>query len=295
MDIMTGMRVFTTVVDEGSFAAAADKLDLSRGMATRYVAQLEAHLGLRLLNRTTRKLSLTEAGADYHPRALQILALVEETESLAAQRTSAPQGTLRVATSVALGVLRMGRLLPAFLKAYPMLKVDLMLNDRVLNLVEESVDVAIRMGPQVDPALVARRIAAAPVMVCASAAYLKAYGTPQQPADLAGHNCLTYAYSRQETDWPFAREGVEQRVPVAGSLRVNNGHVLVEAAIAGFGVIRQPSYLVEEALRRGALVRVLPGWSAGEHAIYAVYASRQFLPLKVRAFIDFLAEHFEPA
>jgi DNA-binding transcriptional LysR family regulator len=290
MDVVTGMRVFTAVVDAGSFASAADKLALSRGMATRYVAQLEAHLGLRLLNRTTRKLSLTEAGADYHQRALQILAMVEEAESSAAQRTSVPRGTLRVATSVALGVLRMGQTITEFLGKYPELNVDLVLNDRVVDLVEEGFDIAIRIGPRVDPGLVARKIANARVVVCASKGYLKKHGVPKLPQHLVSHNCLTYAYSSQETDWPFMRDGVEKKVRVSGSLRANNGNVLVNAAIEGLGIIRQPNFLVSEALGRKLLVRVLPAWDAGEHAVYAVYASRRFLPLKVRALIDFLDE-----
>jgi DNA-binding transcriptional LysR family regulator len=292
MDLVSGMRVFTAVVDAGSFASAADKLELSRGMATRYVAQLEAHLGLRLLNRTTRKLSLTEAGADYHQRALQILALIEDSESSAAERASVPRGTLRVATSVGLGVLRMGPAMTEFLGKYPKLNIDLVLNDRVVDLVEEGFDVAIRMGPRVDPGLVARKIANAPVVACASRKYLRKHGVPKLPHDLANHNCLTYAYSSQETEWPFMRDGVEQKVRVSGSLRVNNGNVLVNAAIEGLGIIRQPNFLVSEAMSRRLLVRVLPAWNTGEHTVYAVYPSRRFLPLKVRAFIEFLAKRF---
>src|SRR5438876_1581714 len=292
MDIVTGMRVFTAVVDAGSFASAAEKLALSRGMATRYVAQLEAHLGLRLLNRTTRKLSLTEAGADYHQRALQILGMVEEAESSAAQRSSVPRGTLRVATSISLGVLGMGQTMTEFLEKYPELKVDLVLNDRRVDLVEEGFDLAIRMGPQVDSGFVARKIADAPIFVCASASYLKRHSVPKFPRQLASHNCLTYSYSRQETDWPFTRDGVEKTVQVSGSLRANNGSVLVNAAIEGLGIIRQPHFFVSEALSRKQLVRVLPAWSAGEHAVYMVYPSRRFLPIKVRALIDFLVERF---
>lgn len=292
MDILTGMRVFTAVVDAGSFAGAAERLLLSRGMATRYVAQLEAHLGLRLLNRTTRKLSLTEAGADYHQRASQIVDMVEEAESSAAQRSSVPRGTLKVATSISLGVLGMGQTMTEFLAKYPELKVDLVLNDLRVDLVEEGFDIAIRMGPRVDPGLVARKIADVQIFVCASASYLKKHGVPKFPEQLATHNCLTYSYSRQENDWPFMRKGVEKTVQVSGSLRANNGSVLVNAAIEGLGIIRQPDFLVREALNRKHLVRVLPAWSAGEHAIYTVYPSRKFLPIKVRSLIDFLVERF---
>jgi DNA-binding transcriptional LysR family regulator len=292
MDKFASMRVFTAVVDGGSFANAADKLALSRGMVTRYVSQLEAHLGVRLLNRTTRKLSLTEAGADYYQRATQILSMVEDSEAAAARQASVPRGTLRIATSVAFGVLQMGSAITDYLKRYPGLHVDLALNDRVVDLVEEGFDLAIRIGPRVDPGLVARKIASMRIVVCASPAYLKKYGTPVDPDSLVRHNCMTYAYSRLENHWPFRREATERNVDVAGSLRVNNGNVLVSAAVEGLGIIRQPAFLVAEALRKRALIRVLPEWDAGEHAVSAVYPNRQFLPPKVRTFIDFLAERF---
>jgi len=293
MDIIASMRVFTTVVSTGSFAGAAEKLGLSRGMATRHVAQLEERLGLRLLNRTTRKLSLTEAGADYHERALQIMALMDEAESAAEERAGSPRGTLRVATSVGLGVLGMGRIIAAFLTKYPELKVDLVLSDRVVDLVEEGFDLAIRMGPKVDPGLIARKISDVALIVCASPAYLQRRGIPTLPRDLSSHDCLTYAYSTQETEWPFAQDGVEEKVRVAGNFRANNGNVLTNAAIEGLGIVRQPRYLVADALDQGRLVRVLPAWDAGSHTVNAVYPSRQFLPTKVRALIDFMVQQFQ--
>jgi DNA-binding transcriptional LysR family regulator len=293
MDIIASMRVFTTVVSTGSFAGAAEKLGLSRGMATRHVAQLEERLGLRLLNRTTRKLSLTEAGADYHERTLQILALLDEAESAAEEHAGSPRGTLRLATSVGLGVLGMGRIIAAFLTKYPELKVDLVLSDRVVDLVEEGFDLAIRMGPKVDPGLIARKISDVALIVCASPAYLQRRGVPRRPRDLGSHDCLTYAYSTQETEWPFAQDGVEEKVRVAGSFRANNGNVLTNAAIEGLGIVRQPRYLVADALDQGRLVRLLPTWDAGSHTVNAVYPSRQFLPAKVRALIDFLVQQFQ--
>lgn len=292
MDIIASMRVFTTVVSTGSFAGAAEKLALSRGMATRHVAQLEKRLGLRLLNRTTRKLSLTEAGADYHERALQIMALIDEADAAAEEHTGAPRGTLRVATSVGLGVLGMGRIIAAFLTNYPTVKVDVVLSDRVVDLVEEGFDLAIRMGPKVDPGLIARKIADVPIVVCASPDYLQRHGAPQQPRDIASHNCLTYAYSTQETEWAFAQDGIEEKVRVTGNFRANNGNVLTNAAIEGLGLVRQPRYLLADALEQGRLVRVLPAWEAGWHSVNAVYPSRRFLPAKVRALIDFMVEQF---
>jgi DNA-binding transcriptional LysR family regulator len=189
-------------------------------------------------------------------------------------------------------VLGIGEAMTEFLEQHRELNVDLVLNDRVVDLVEEGFDVAIRMGPRVDPGLVARRITNTPIVLCASAGYLEKRGAPKLPQDLADHNCLTYSYSSQETEWPFTRDGAEHKVRVSGNFRANNGNVLVNAAIAGLGIIRQPHFLVSDALKRKLLVRVLPAWDAGEHAMYAVYASRRFLPIKVRVLIDFLVERF---
>ena len=294
IDVVAAMRVFTAVVEAGSFTAAADKRDLSRGMATRYVAQLEAHLGVRLLNRTTRKLSLTEAGSDYYQRATQVLAMIEEAESSAAQEASVPRGTLRVATSVAFGARHMGRAISEYLQRYPGVEVDLTLNDRVVDLVEEGFDLAIRVAARIDPGLVARRLTRARVVACASRDYLKKRGTPKSPEDLTGHNCMTYAYSSVQNEWCYRRNGLERTVRVSGNLRGNNGEILVNAAIEGLGVILQPTFLVFEALRQNRLVRVLSDWETDELSVFAVYPHRKFLPPKVRSFIDFLADRFGP-
>jgi DNA-binding transcriptional LysR family regulator len=294
IDLVAGMRVFTAVVDAGSFAGAADKLDLSRGMATRYVAQLETHLGARLLNRTTRKLSLTEAGSDYYQRATQILAMVEEAETSVAQEASVPRGTLRVTSSVAFGARHLGRAITEYLQRYPGVELDLTLNDRVVDLVEEGFDLGIRVAARIDPGLVARRLTRARIVACASPDYLKRHGTPKSPEHLAGHNCISYAYWSLQNAWHFRRKGVERTVSVSGNLRGNNGDILVNAAIEGLGVILHPTFLVYEALQQKRLVRILLDWEADELSVFAVYPHRKFLPPKVRSFIDFLAERFGP-
>jgi DNA-binding transcriptional LysR family regulator len=293
-DILTGMRVFTTVVDTGSFAAAADKLDLSRGMTSRYVAQVEAHLGVRLLNRTTRRLSLTETGNDYFQRATQVLALVEEAERAATQETGEPRGTLRINTSVAFGARHLGNAISDFLQRYPQVKADLTLNDRVVDLIEEGFDVALRIARKIDPGLVARPITRARLVACASPDYLKKHGVPKSPADLVHRNCLTYAYSGPKLEWRFTRRGRVQTVKVTGRLHGNNGEMICHAAAAGLGIIVQPTFLAYELLREKKLVRILEGWEADELTIFAVYPSRQFLTPKVRSFIDFLVERFGP-
>jgi DNA-binding transcriptional LysR family regulator len=294
IDVVSAMRVFTSVVEAESFAGAAEKLDLSRGMATRYVAQLEAHLGVRLLNRTTRRLSLTEAGSDYYQRATQVLAMIEEAETSAAQNASVPRGTLRVTSSVIFGSRHLGEAVSDFLKRHPQMQVELSLNERVADLVEEGFDLAIRVSAQVDPGLVARRITRMRLIACASPAYLKTRGAPKAPEDLAAHNCLVYAHRIHLGGWHFERDGEERIVPVGGTLRSNNGNALVSAAIDGLGVVLEPSFLVYEALREGKLVQLLPEWRCAEGSVFAVYPNRKFLAPKVRSFIDFLVERFGP-
>ncbi|HXY21269.1 MAG TPA: LysR family transcriptional regulator [Burkholderiaceae bacterium] len=294
LDVLTAMRVFTTVADVGSFARAAERLSFSRAMATRYVAQLEAHLGVRLLNRTTRRLSLTQAGNELQQRATHVLALVEEAERAAAQQASEPRGTLRINTSVIFGHHHLGEAIRSFLQRYPKMVVDLTLNDRVVDLVDEGYDLAVRIARTVDPGLVARPIARARTVACASPAYLQQHGTPRTPADLARHNCLTYTYTGLPNEWHFRRNGREQRVAVSGNLRANNGDIICEVATRGLGVILQPTFLVYKALRSGQLVRILKNWQSDELNIYAVYPNRQFLAPKVRSFIDFLLEYFGP-
>ena len=211
MDLIEGMKVFTAVVEAGSFVAAADKLEMSRGMATRYVAQLETHLGVRLLHRSTRKLSLTEAGQDYHQRALLVLAMVEEAGSSVAQEAAKPRGVLRITTSVAFGVHHLGWLITDYLAKYPEVQIDVSLNDRSVDLIEEGFDLAVRVATRIDPSLIARKITHARVLPCASPAYLKKHGSPKTPADLASHNCLSYACLLYTS--PSPRDRTRSRMP----------------------------------------------------------------------------------
>jgi len=294
IDVVAGMRVFTAVVEAESFAGAAEKLDLSRGMTTRYVAQLEAHLGVRLLNRTTRRLSLTEAGVDYFQRATQVLAMIEEAETSAAQNASVPRGTLRVTSSVIFGARHLGAAISDYLKRHPQMQVDLSLNERVVDLVDEGFDLAIRVSARIDPGLVARRITPVRIVACASPGYLKTHGTPKEPEELTGHNCLVYAHPVHQGGWHFKRKGEERTVTVSGTLRGNNGDSMVSAAIEGLGVIFEPSFLVYEALAAGKLVQLLPDWESETMWVFAVYPNRKFLAPKVRSFVDFLIERFGP-
>jgi len=295
IDIAAGMRVFTAVVEAESFAGAAEKLELSRGMATRYVAQLEAHLGVRLLNRTTRSLSLTEAGSDFYQRAAQIINLIEDAEIAVAQAAAVPRGTLRVTCPPIFGTFHLDRAIVEFVQRYPGVDVDLSMSERLVDLVDEGVDLAIRVATkELASGLHARRIAPVRMVACASPVYLKKRGMPQSPEELVGHNCLFYAHSSYRNDWRFQRQGEKRTVRVSGNFRSNSGDVLMNAAIEGLGVIYEPTFMTYEALWQKRLVRILPDWEAEEFTLFTVYPNRKFLPPKVRSFIDFLAERFGP-
>lgn len=294
IDLLMGMRVFAAVTELGSFARAAERLEFSRGMATRYVAQLETHLGVRLLNRTTRRLSLTEAGHAFLQRTTQVLQLVGQAEQEAAREATEPVGTLRINASVVFGARHLGEAISAYLKRYPKVRLDVTLNDRLVDLVEEGFDLAVRIARKIDPGLIARPIAPARIVACASPAYLQEHGTPRTPADLARHNCLTYAYSGLPGEWHFRRDGRGEKVIVPGNLQANNGDIICDVAMRGHGIIVQPTFLVYEALKAGKLVRVLKSWTIEGLTIYAVYPNREYLPPKVRSFIDFLVDHFGP-
>src|SRR5215510_1402085 len=260
LDVVASMRVFAAVVEADSFAGAADKLDLSRGMATRYVAQLERHLGVRLLNRTTRTLSLTAAGSDYYQRAAQILAMVEEAETSAAQEAAVPRGTLRITASNVLSTWYLYRVVADYVQRYPGVAVELLASERTVDLIEEGFDLAVRVSREIAPGLVARRLAPVHMATCAAPGYLKKHGMPKSPEDLAAHNCLVYSLARYRSEWRFQRRGTQRTVRVSGNLQSNNGEVLMNAAVEGLGVVYQPTFVAYEALREKRLVPILPEW-----------------------------------
>jgi len=293
VDTLTSMKVFASVVDNGSFAAAADRLDISRAMASKYVSYLEEHLGTRLLQRTTRKLTLTETGTVYYERCTQILADVAEAEEGAAHLTEAPRGTLRMTVPASFGLLHMGPLISAYLKRYPDVRVDVLLADRRVDLFEEGLDLAVRIGALPESGLIAKRLGSDRIAICATSDYLKRHGVPKTPADLTQHNCLTYSYATFGDEWRMhGRDGSQHTVKVSGSLRASNGDMAKLAALDGIGVIRQPLFLIGDDLRAGRLVEVLTDYRSDTLGIYAVYPSRKHLSAKVRVFVDFLAESF---
>lgn len=300
MDTLTGMRLFSEVVDRGSFSAAARALGMAPSSVARGIAALEDELGVRLLNRTTRKLGLTEAGRLFHERARRILAEVDDARLSVTQLEAEPRGTLRLSAPLAFGRLHIAPALPVFLARYPAVHIDLCLTDAFVDLVEEGVDLAVRIGELQDSSLIARRLAPNTRVICGSPGYFARAGAPAAPEDLAGHNCLVYKRQSNRAVWRLRdpREGRIVEVEVKGSLWANNADALHAAALADLGLAILPTWMVGPDVRRGALqvvfadYQVSPG--ALDTSIYAVFPYSRHLSPKVRALVDFLVEHFGP-
>jgi DNA-binding transcriptional LysR family regulator len=296
MDRFTAMQAFARVVEQGSFAKAAERLGISTSACSRHVAELEAHLDARLLNRTTRRLSLTESGQAFYERCVQVLADLEEAEQVAAVSAVLPRGTLRVTCGVSFGVAHVARLIGAFAARHPEVRFDVQLSDRFVDLVEEGFDLAIRIGESPTQNLIARRLGETRLVPCAAPIYLRERGAPETPADLARHACLTYEYLPLRNTWRFRdRAGSEHAVRVAGPVHANNGEMLVAAAVEGIGIAMEPDFIVAGHLAAGRLVRIFADYAPAPTSIYAVYPSRRHLSAKVRAFVGFLAERFARA
>ena len=296
MDRYQALRVFSQVVESGSFSAAAGKLGVSTTAASRHVAELEAHLQTRLLNRTTRRVSLTETGRGFYERAVQLLADLEEAEQEASRAAVVPRGTIKLTTSVNFGVRHVAPEIAAFLSAHPGVRFDVSLSDRTVDLVEEGFDLAVRIGAPGSDNVVARKLGETRLVPCASPGYLAAHGTPCAPEDLARHNCFTYEYVTPRNLWRFLdSSGAERTVRVSGSLHSNNGDLLAEAAAQGAGIVFEPAYIVGADVRAGRLVPLLQEFVAPPMPIYAVYPSRKHLSAKVRLFVEFLVARFSRA
>lgn len=290
MDRLKAMQVFSEVARLGSFAAAARQLDITRVMATRYVNELEAWLGSRLLQRSTRRVALTEAGESCLLRCRQMLELSDELQA-AGQGDQSPKGQLRITTSMSFGMAHLAAAVADYLELFPEVAIEMLVVDRSVNLIDERIDLAIRIAGELDPNLVARRIAPCHSVVCAAPAYLARRGVPARPADLAGHNCLTYA-NFGKSEWRFRRDGEEVAVAITGNLSANEATVLTQATLAGAGIALQPTYLAGPLIREGRLVALLPEWSPPELSIWGVYLSRRHVPAALRTLLDFLVQRF---
>ena len=286
------MQVFVEVATSGSFSATADKLDMSRAMVTRYVGELEQWLGARLLQRTTRSVTLTDAGEACLRRSQQMLALKDDVEEETRSHSDVLRGQLRITCSMSLAYAQMAAAAADFLKQHPQLKIDLNASEGALNLVESRMDLAIRISAEPDPMLIGRVLAPCASVLVASPAYLAERGRPQTPADLSGHRCLSYANFGKSV-WRLCRGEQQTDVSVTSQLSANEATALLRAALAGAGIALQPTYLAHPHLRDGSLQLVLPEWKVPDMSIYALYPSRKHLSPAVRALVDFLVQRFD--
>jgi DNA-binding transcriptional LysR family regulator len=296
MDHLGAIRAFAQVVESGSFAKAAERLGISTTATSRQVAELETHLQTRLLNRTTRKVSLTEGGRAYYERVVQLLADLQEAEQEASRAAVVPRGVIKMTAAVNFGVRHVAPAIAAFLARHEQVRFDVSLSDRIVDLVEEGFDLGIRIGNPGPHNVVARKLGETRVVPCASPDYLAKRGTPQVPDDLAGHNCFTYEYVTPRNVWTFRdADGAERPVRISGNLHSNNGDLLAEAAARGAGIVLEPAFIVGPEVRAGRLVPLLQDFAPLPLPIYAVYPSRKHLSAKVRLFVDFLIERFAGA
>jgi len=291
MDRLSAMQVFVEVASSGSFSATADKLDMSRAMVTRYVAELEQWLGARLLQRTTRSVTLTDAGEHCLRRSQQMLALMADVEEETSSPDNALRGQLRITCSVSFAYAQLAAVVADFLVQYPQLKIDLNASEGALNLVDARIELAIRISAEPDPALIGRVLAPCTSVLVASRSYLATHGGPENPADLATHRCLSYANFGKSV-WTLRRGEEQTQVSVGSHFSANEATALLSAALAGGGIALQPTYLANRHLADGSLKQVLPEWTLPDMAIYALYPSRKNLSPAVRALLDYLVARF---
>jgi DNA-binding transcriptional LysR family regulator len=290
MDRFSSMLAFTTVVESGGFTAAAEKLGLSRAALSKSVQQLEAHLGARLLHRTTRRIGLTETGKAYFERARDILHDVEEIECLASEQTTRPQGLLRINAPTSFGIRYLCETITRYRERYPDVQLSLSFSDRFVDVVEEGYDVVIRIADLTDSSLIARKIAPCRRVFVASPDYLKRHVEPNVPQDLALHPCLIYADHPRADTWQLRGPNGMESVKVNGPVHADSGDFLCAAAMAGQGITVLPTFIVGPEIRAGRLKQILLPYSITEIAIYALFPSRRYLSAKVRTFVDFLAD-----
>jgi len=294
MDRIVAANVFVAIAERGSLSGAAELLDMSRAMVTRYLAEMENWSGARLFHRTTRRINLTAAGEATLARCREILALAEQVPVVDDPAGKEPRGILRIACSQSLAQASLAAAVTAYLQRYPRTAVDLQIGGKATNLVEERIDLAIRITNQLDPGMIARRLGSCPSVVCAAPGYLKVHGTPRRAEELTQHNCLTYAYFGKSL-WHFERAGKAISVPVSGNLSANESTVLLQAAVEGAGIVMQPVFSAAPLLASKKLVAVLPRCKPETLGIHGVYISRQHQPAIMRTMLDFLLKWFAAA
>ena len=292
MDRLQSIQAFSKVVEAGSFVRGAEKLGISTTSASRLIAELEQHLGTRLLQRTTRRLHLTDAGRRFIERATQLLSDLEEAEAEVGSTTTTPKGLLRISVPLTFGVRHLADLFPRYRRKYPEVELEVHATDRRIDLIEEGFDLAVRLSSEIPPTYVARPLTAVRLVVCAAPAYLKQHGTPRSPQELAKHNCLTLPSGGFEDRWPLEGKDGIVTVHVRGDFRADSGDLLRSAALAAQGIVLLPTFIVGDDLLQGSLVPLLSAWKPPRGEAKVVYPTRRFLSAKVRTFAEFLQHEF---
>lgn len=291
MDRFTSMQIFIAAVDEGSFAAAARRFKLSAAMAGKHVSAIESDLNVRLLQRSTRRLSLTDAGERYYERCKVILEVLEDANREASDVQKTPKGLLRVAAPVAFGAMHLGRIVSRYLEQFPEVSLDVVLEDKYADLLENRIDVAIRVGRFEDPTLVTRRLTPCRMVLCASPEYLKKHGTPETPDDLSRAPRLAFSQAVSAGDWTiYDAQGRPHSIEGPCRMTANNIQLLLESVLAGTGIAYGPNFVFGEHIKQGKLIKLLPAYRTTELTIQAVYPSAIRIPFKVRSFVDFIAK-----
>jgi len=293
MENLAAIPVFISVVKQGGISQAARALGISKSAVSKRISSLEDRLGARLLHRTTRRISLTEAGKIYFELAGKSLDAALEAENAVSELQGEPRGLLRINAPMSFGHLYLAEMIPAFLDCYPNLKIDLEMNDSVVDLVNGGYDLAVRIGVLENSSLIARKIASCDHILCASEAYLERKGKPSHPSELKKHNCLLYSNSSNGSEWSFISGEEQESVLVSGNYNVNNSEILRKALLYGTGIGRIPAFVVDSDLKSGKLIRLFDSYRLTSLPINVVFPERDFLPVKVRAFIDFSIDYFE--
>ena len=294
MDKLMSMRVFSAVAKNRSFSVAAKKLSISKAMVSKHIKSLENSLSVRLFNRTTRKLNLTDAGSSYYEKVNIILSEIDETESAISQLNSEPKGKLKVMAQPSFGAFHLSRALSLYLKKYTEVTVNLELSHRIPDLVEENIDLAFHVGELNDSMYVSRRIASARRVICASPEYIKKIGMPKKPEDLLNHNCLIYMPRNDMGKWEFLDKGKRKKIKVTGDIQCNSGDALRVASIQSRGITQLPTYMVGLDIQAGRLQAVLEDFEPEKQPIYAIYNHRKYISAKIKTFIDFIYDLYQP-
>ena len=290
MDRFLEMQTFCAVVDSGSFVKASEALKVSKAAVSRYISDLETRLGVRLLQRTTRRLSLTEEGILFNERCRDLLSELEEAENEVSSRGVEVSGLIRVNAPVTFGTMHLAQLWDQFHLLYPKVELDVTLSDQIVDLVDDGFDLAIRIAKLASSSLVSKQLSSTHMILCASPRYIEQYGLPKQPLDLVHHETISYSYWATGSEWHFNGPEGPNSVKIKSWMHSNSGETCVAMAIRNQGIVLQPSFLVADAISKGDLVELLPEYNAMKLGIYAVYPSRKHIPLKTRALVDFLSE-----